>query len=58
MASSYRTTAVSSLNRCFECAKQRMYEQQVREIEMSSITPLVFLPLEGWVGQLLLLSSD
>ena len=51
MASSYHTTAVSSLYRRFERAKQRIYEQRVREVEMSSS------PLEGWVGQLLLLSS-
>ena len=32
MSSSYHTTAVSSLYRHFECAKQRMYEQHVREV--------------------------
>ena len=42
MASSYHSAAVSSLYRRFERAKQRMYEQRVREVEMSSFTPLVF----------------
>ena len=50
MASSYRTTAVSSLYRRFERAKQRMYEQRVREVEMSSFTPLVFSTFGGMGG--------
>ena len=49
MSSSYRTTAVSSLYRRFEHAKQKMYEQRVREVEMSSFTPLVF-PTFGGMG--------
>ena len=47
MASSYRATAVSSLYRRFERAKQRMYEQRVMEVEMSSFTPLVFFTFGG-----------
>ena len=50
MATSYRTTAVSSLYRHFERAKQRMYEQRVREVEMSSFTPLVFSTFGGMGG--------
>ena len=50
MSSSYRTTAVSSLNRHFERAKQRMYEQCVREVKMSSFTPLVFSTFGGMGG--------
>ena len=50
MASSYRATAVSSLYRRFERAKQRMYEQRVREVEMSSFTPLVFSTFGGMGG--------
>ena len=50
MASSDRTTAVSSLYWRFECAKWRMYEQRVREIEISSFTPLVFSTFRGIGG--------
>ena len=44
---SYRNTAVSSLYRRFERDKQRMYEQRIRDVEMSSFTPLVFSTFGG-----------
>ena len=46
-ALSYRSTVVSSLYRRFEREKQRMYEQRVRDVEMSSFTPLVFSTFGG-----------
>ena len=46
-ALSYRSTAVSSLYKRFEREKQRMYEQRVRDVEMSSFTPLVFSTFGG-----------
>ena len=39
--------AVSSLYTRFEREKQRMYEQRVRDVEMSSFTPLVFSTFGG-----------
>ena len=50
MASSYCTTAVSSLYRRFECAKQRMHDQHVREVAMGSFIPLVFSTYGGMGG--------
>ena len=49
-ASSYRNTTVASLYRPFEWEKQRRYEQRVREVEMGSITPLVFSAFGGLGG--------
>ena len=46
-ALSYRSTAVSSLYKRFEREKQRMYEQRVRDVEMSLFTPLVFSTFGG-----------
>ena len=57
-AISYRGTAVSSLYRRFEREKQRMYGQRVKDVEMSSFTPLVFSTLGEWVWQLLLHLRD
>ena len=47
MASSYRTIAVSSL---YRRAKQRKYEQRVREVEMSLFTLLVLPTFGGMSG--------
>ena len=38
----YRNATVTSLYRRFECDKQRMYQQCMRDVEMGSFTPLVF----------------
>jgi len=48
---SYWNTAISSLHRKFERDKQQMYEQHIRDVEMGSLTPLVF-PLGEWVVRL------
>ena len=39
---SYWRSQASSLYRKFEEGKQRKYEQRIREIKMTSFTPLVF----------------
>ena len=57
-ALSNRSTAVSSLYRQFECDKQRMYGQRVRDVEMGSFTPLVFSILWECVIQILLSLRD
>jgi len=57
-ASSYRGTQVSSLYRRFEREKQRRYEQLIREVEISSFTPLRFPHLVVWVMQVLCSTKD
>ena len=49
-ASSYRGSQVSSLYHKFEKDRRRKYEQRIREIEMSSFTPLVFSTSGGMNG--------
>ena len=49
-ASSYRGSQVSSLYRKFEKDKRRKYEQRIREIEMASLTSLVFSTSGGMSG--------
>jgi len=44
---SYWRTAFSSLYTKFECNKQHMYEQHIRDVEMGSFTPLVFSTFGG-----------
>jgi len=46
-ALSYCSTAASSLYRQFKGEKQRMHEQHVRNVKMSSFTPLVFSTFGG-----------
>ena len=47
LATTNRQSTFSTCFRSHDCEKHRVYEQQVREIERGSFTPLVFSALGG-----------